>query len=256
MHRKTQAVDLMIAEALTAANPVYKFDEMVRDRDSYVNLSDYVIREIEMSKDPVLEKSRNLIRRIKQRKLFIFVAESLINSTQKIEPEENIKLKVISYAKSNGAELKFDEFYILSSAINYSMKDKNPVDYVKFYKTGAQGLEVFTLGREQVSLLIPENFNEKILRIFVSDSSKIDVAKEAFKNYIEKDLKCKVGAVDAKPTPAKPTPVKRLNFIGVEPELKRNKVDLGGSNSNSQTYNSQAFNSQTFNNQTFTFGKH
>jgi hypothetical protein len=48
---------------------------------------------------------------------------------------------------------------------------------------------------KDVSLCIPSTFNERFVRIFVSDPTKIETVKEAFEKYCRKHLQTSPGVV-------------------------------------------------------------
>jgi len=51
------------------------------------------------------------------------------------------------------------------------MKDKNPVDYVKFYNKN-NTKRSFKIDADQVSLILPSKFSEQYVRIYVKDEKK------------------------------------------------------------------------------------
>lgn len=54
-HRVCQSIDFMLADALVAANPVFKFDEAIFDPEKYMMITDNLIPYIEYSSDPELK---------------------------------------------------------------------------------------------------------------------------------------------------------------------------------------------------------
>ena len=48
------------------------------------------------------------------------------------------------------------------------MKDKNPVNNVKFFANW-EDTQSFTIPKERVSMLIPDEFSEKYIRIYCRD---------------------------------------------------------------------------------------
>jgi hypothetical protein len=64
-----------------------------------------------------------------------------------------------------------------------AMKEKNPVDHVRFFTRWDQ-TESFLIPKKNVSLLIPEQFSEYYIRIFVRDSSKVCLHLLSFKYLV------------------------------------------------------------------------
>ena len=67
----------MIVEALLSADIEFKFMEMIKDPEAYVDLTDTILTKIEASKNDDLETSKNIIRRIKSMDLYELVAEQI-----------------------------------------------------------------------------------------------------------------------------------------------------------------------------------
>jgi HD superfamily phosphohydrolase len=64
-HRVCRAIDYMIVDCLLEANPVFKFQDMIFDPEAYTNLTDDVLSLIEVSKKPELQKSRDILKRLR-----------------------------------------------------------------------------------------------------------------------------------------------------------------------------------------------
>ena len=91
LHKTCQAIEFMVSEALVAANPVYHFEEVIRDPEAYLRLMhDDLLRIIMKSRQPELKESAELLRRIEDRDLYKCVGESIIrqDSRKEIKTEE------------------------------------------------------------------------------------------------------------------------------------------------------------------------
>jgi deoxynucleoside triphosphate triphosphohydrolase SAMHD1 len=55
--------------------------------------------------------------------------------------------------------------------INYAMRDRNPVDAIRFYSR-YNDFEAFHISRAKVSFVVPEQYEETILRIYTRDPDK------------------------------------------------------------------------------------
>ena len=74
----------MVAEALVAANPVFKFEEVIYDPVRYQRLMhDDLLCVIKKSKNPELHQSAQLLKRIDRRDLYKCVRESIVNQDKK-----------------------------------------------------------------------------------------------------------------------------------------------------------------------------
>ena len=68
--------------------------------------------------------------------------------------------------------------------IDYSMKSKNPVDSVKFFQDYGD-THSFHIDKSKVSLLLPNSFIERKVRVFSKskDPMYVEAAAKAFENY-------------------------------------------------------------------------
>lgn len=64
-HRVCRAIDYMIVDALTLANPVFHFEETINDPARYVGVTDNYLTYIETSRDPALADAKKIMKRIR-----------------------------------------------------------------------------------------------------------------------------------------------------------------------------------------------
>lgn len=185
-HRVGKSVEYMITDALVQANSFLKISEMIHKPEEYVHLSDSILYRIETSTNPELEKSRQILKRLKRRDLYKFVDEILLPN-DRFDEIGKVKEIDISTCSENG-QLVPEDIIIHNMAINYSLKDKNPVDQCLFYKQGFEkARKPFYIDKNQVSYLIPSQFIERYVRVFVRDPKKLDIAYKAFQNWIKRN---------------------------------------------------------------------
>ena len=68
----------MIVDALMEANPVYRFENKISNPAAYVNITDDVLTNIENSKKPELKSAQAILKRIRHRDLYRFLAQRLL----------------------------------------------------------------------------------------------------------------------------------------------------------------------------------
>jgi len=105
---------------------------------------------------------------------------------------------------SGSKNLSVNDIILCEVKMNYAMKDQNPVDnvhcftrwnisriyivcillYLTFKYKKNYKLESFVIQKENVSLLIPDQFSEVYARIYVKDSEKLLPAQEAFRKFL------------------------------------------------------------------------
>ena len=148
-----------------AVNPLFKFSERIHSVEDFLTMDDTIIRQIEGFKknlscckgrveleddeERALEEALTLIGRIRDRKLYCFVAEQKIPprlfQRKEGEPSDSKKsdealaelLKDFKASEilscHSGQLLKAEDIICSENNINFSMKDRNPLDRVKFF---------------------------------------------------------------------------------------------------------------------------
>ena len=137
-NRVTQGIELMICDVFTEANSYYKFDTMIEDPTEYIKLTDNILEEIEYSTNPALNKSRDLIKKLKKRDIYRFACEIMLDHDFSIEKEEIVKAEIASYASKEGVDevVSPNDIYLITGNINFGLQTRNPVEHTKFFHKG------------------------------------------------------------------------------------------------------------------------
>ncbi|OAD78577.1 hypothetical protein PHYBLDRAFT_18303 [Phycomyces blakesleeanus NRRL 1555(-)] len=184
-HRVGKAVELMISDALVSADAQLGISNAVDNPEEYLHLTDDIIRGIERSKEPSLEESRQIIKRLRTRNLYKFVDEFLLPADMeaKIKQEAISPAEIISYQSDNDGLVENDVI-VDWLKINYAMKDRNPVDSIRFFSKFDDNVS-FTIPKQHVSYMIPGQFQEVIIRVFARDPAKSKAIQKAFRSLIK-----------------------------------------------------------------------
>ncbi|XP_050395452.1 deoxynucleoside triphosphate triphosphohydrolase SAMHD1 isoform X2 [Patella vulgata] len=191
-HAVTQAVGCMIVDALIIADKCEKFrilgtdntprrlSECIEDMEAYKKLDDTIFQRIMRSRKPGLQGARDLIDRIQKRQLYRCVGST--HRPEGLDKKEDKKL-LEEIAELDG-ELKPEFLTLACVHYDYGMKNKNPVDNTRFY-TKSKPNECKRLRKHQVSQLLPEHFQEDMIRIFCKEHNPqiIQAAKSAFEKW-------------------------------------------------------------------------
>ncbi|CAG8623887.1 10421_t:CDS:2, partial [Dentiscutata heterogama] len=78
-----RAINYMIADAFVKANPCLKIKEAIDKPKEYIKLNNSILSFIEHSEGDDLKESRKIIKRIRRRDLYKFIAECLISKVRK-----------------------------------------------------------------------------------------------------------------------------------------------------------------------------
>ncbi|CAG8494845.1 12102_t:CDS:10 [Funneliformis caledonium] len=183
-HRVGKAIEYMLCDAMAEADPILEISKAVDDPEKYLKLDDTILNQIEFSTDPRLEKSRKLIKRIRTRDLYRFVDEYIIPLKLKDHlTETKVNAREIIAHQSDNDKLGENDVIVDRIKLNYAKKNENPVDCVKFYNQYEID-KAFYLDKSQVSYLVPEQYEETIIRIFTRDDSKRKAVQESFRKLL------------------------------------------------------------------------
>ena len=187
-HKKAKAIEYMIVDALVEADVAWdsEISKSIWDVNEFIRLDDTILKRIEWSKESKLQKGRDLVRRIRRRELYQYVNDFAV-------PEEDIigfkPVKEVDITSCQGDNnipggLRPDDIIVQNVKIDYSMKSKNPVDSVKFFQDYGD-TRSFHIDKSKVSLLLPNSFIERKVRVFSKskDPMYVEAAAKAFGNY-------------------------------------------------------------------------
>ncbi|KAI4871907.1 hypothetical protein NFI96_027361, partial [Prochilodus magdalenae] len=183
-HRVTKAVELMIVDALKAADETLKISDKVENLQQYLALTDEILQEIQRSAES-LQKAKDIITQISKRELYRFIGAKIFNA-EELKPLDEIKVEVLKAwlgKVKGGLTLKEkEEFDIVHISFSYGMKEKNPIDALRFYRKDDPNTPV-QLSKDEVSYLLPEKFFETKVMVFYKGKDK------AVENLIKHHIK-------------------------------------------------------------------
>lgn len=210
-HKSAKSVELMIVDALVLADPFMGLADKIHNSEEYLYLNDSILLEIERSTYPELAKSRDIIKRIRTRQLYKHVDVHMFAAEHRATLKLLTPAKVAEAAKSiempegEDAELAAEDVAIDVTLIHLGMKDKRPVDLVKFY--GKRNPNVSSRAApENVSHVFSESSQELCLRVFTRNPDKFGIVQAACREAL-KQLFPPVDNED-KPTEPPSTPKK------------------------------------------------
>ncbi|XP_043843201.1 deoxynucleoside triphosphate triphosphohydrolase SAMHD1 isoform X2 [Dromiciops gliroides] len=194
-HKVGNIIETMITDAFLKADPYiqiegtggkkYTLSTAIDDMEAYAKLTDHVFQEILYSSDPRLAEAREILQKVECRKLYKFVGETQPKGKE-IKMEEYDQLpKDVAASVPEGitlqVELKAEDFIVDVINMDYGMKEKNPIDNVRFYCKGDQSKTVM-ITKDQVSRLLPEKFAEQLIRVYCkkTDKQSLDAASQYF----------------------------------------------------------------------------
>ncbi|CAE6390851.1 unnamed protein product [Rhizoctonia solani] len=221
-HKSCKAIELMIVDALILADPFMHLSNKIHSAEEYLYLDDSVLLEIERSKAPELEKSREIVQRIRTRQLYkqvdmyMFAVEH--RDTLKLLTPEKVAevVKTIELPEDADAELAAEDVAIDMTLIHLGMKDKRPVDLVKFY--GKRNPNVSSRAApENASHVFSQSSQELCLRIFTRNPDKFGIVQTACREVLKQIFPSEPKESPETPSTPKMSPAKSLDGCGGSP---------------------------------------
>ncbi|TFK53350.1 HD-domain/PDEase-like protein [Heliocybe sulcata] len=185
-----KAIDYMIVDALLAAEPYMKIAEQIFNPAKYVCLTDDLMSRIEMSEEPELEEARAIFYRIRVRDLYTcvdfknFEWAYLGLCREYITPQRIVEaaMKIAASRTATDAisELSAKDVIVDVCPMHYGMKDKNPLDFIRFYSKSNPDI-CENAGPGDMSQLMPEVFGEVLLRIYTKDQRFYGIVQAGYR---------------------------------------------------------------------------
>ncbi|KAJ2785643.1 hypothetical protein GGI15_001844 [Coemansia interrupta] len=235
-HRAAKAIEFMLVDAMTIANPVLRISDAIHDPRQYQNLTDEVIRDIERSREPELQEARNIIKRINTRDIYRFVDEFIIPpDLVSVVTSSTITEAAIVGFRADGDDFSEADILIDFCRIHYGMRSENPVDHINFFSKYKPD-EKFSIPSEIISLCMPQKYEECIVRIFTRSPTKRKQIQQAVRKMVAKLSSRIMGAdedgissLSIAASPSNITPNRGLTLPDDTEDsiLKRRRLDFG-----------------------------
>jgi HD superfamily phosphohydrolase len=196
-HRVPRVVDLMISDALMAAEPFFKvrsadgvdrtLTECVDAPDGFVKLGDWILPAIESSADDRLKPAQDILRRLGQRRLYQLAGQATFLVATDQASKEDICNQIAAYLPSELRDQIHPSIGVDFTMITYGSKDPitgrpdDPVSHVSFYNPKSNPNVAFRLPlARQSPLFSPSDFAEKTVLVVVRDGAYRDSVMGAF----------------------------------------------------------------------------
>ncbi|KAJ7178109.1 hypothetical protein C8R46DRAFT_670080 [Mycena filopes] len=194
-HKTAKAIEFMLVDAWKAADPVMNYADRMSDPAKYLYLTDDIVQEIERSVDPHLAPARAILHRLRVRDLYVLAGQTHLPWAHRKLVKERITAAAIVEAAANlpepfdedstlVAELTEEHVMVDVTPIHWGMKDRNPLDFVKFYDGKDVGA-AFHLAPGDTTLLFPAVFGEVLVRAYTRDGRFRRVIELAFMQTVK-----------------------------------------------------------------------
>lgn len=220
-HSVGNIIETMITEAMLKADDyikipgtngkMCKLSETVDDMEAYQKLTDFIVEQILWSTDDKLKESREILMKVQRRQLYKCVGHTRPPKDSDVKEKDyegKVKGDFVEILKNMGSHLEREDIIIQLVFLDYGMKDKNPVDHVRFYNKKDPTAPI-QVRKDQVSDLLPEKFAEQLIRFYCKkpDEASLQQATEAFNRWCQQH-QCSMGDDSLMPdmTPVKSDP--------------------------------------------------
>uniref|UniRef100_A0A7N6A1L4 Deoxynucleoside triphosphate triphosphohydrolase SAMHD1 n=1 Tax=Anabas testudineus TaxID=64144 RepID=A0A7N6A1L4_ANATE len=191
-HKVGNIIETMITEAFFKADPyikiqgaggkIFTLSTAIDDMEAYTKLTDHVFEQILNSSSPELAEARQILQNILRRRLYKCVGQT--------QPNKSMEVTRVCYTNlaqsvpQSGAQdviLQPEDFVVNVIVMDYGMKEKNPINNVRFY-CKSDPTTAIQIRKSQVSKLLPERFAEQLIRVFFkkTDDRSLAAAKKHF----------------------------------------------------------------------------
>ncbi|KAI0002899.1 hypothetical protein BJV74DRAFT_813935 [Russula compacta] len=214
-HKTAKAIENMLVDAMLAAEPHLKIASHIGDPKRYLGLTDDIRTEIQRSQAPELLEAQRILERIQNRDLYRCVdykvfdwehrelleesitAAGIVAEAKRacsarvgqpasgLDPEIDNEVDVITL--EDISDLTPDKVIVTFSTMHYGMKDKNPLEFVKFYPKNRPN-ECFHARRGDLSLLMPKQFGEILLRVYTKDVRFFGVVQAGYRSLLARTI--------------------------------------------------------------------
>ncbi|ORZ38135.1 HD phosphohydrolase domain-containing protein [Catenaria anguillulae PL171] len=231
-HKTCNGIELLMKDALVAANPVLRFDEAIHDPDLYLRMTDSILRDIEYSSDPLLERSRGLLKRLRTRDIYRCCDEVVVEYGHTQHIKHNLTPAHIVACAGPSAGLVDDDIRVDVASLHFGMKNQDPVQRLNFFGKHDNSTKI-PIKSTETSQLVPRAFCETVVRVYATNPEKVEVVQQAFRKCIEPLLR-EVGS-EASPSrvrtvpagsSANNTPRKKRSFDERESDATQNRQKM------------------------------
>lgn len=198
-HKTARAIEFMIVDGLLKAEPYMQIAKRIDNPDRYLHLTDAILERIQESEEPGLAEARAIFRRINHRDLYRLVDQNVFDWASRSTLEEAVTPELIVEAAKSLADdsssdvseedrelaktLEVGHVIVDIGSLHYGMKERNPIDFIKFYSKDHPN-ECSYIRTGEFATLLPASFGEIHLRIFTRDAKYRAIIQAGYRDVI------------------------------------------------------------------------
>lgn len=195
-HKVGNIIETMVTEAFLKADKhiqiegsggkMFTLSTAIDDMEAYTKLTDHVFEQILNSSSLELAEARQILRNIICRRLYKCLGQTQADKSMSVTKEEIHRWEAdlaqsIPQSGAQDVDLRPEDFLVNVIFLDYGMKEKNPINNVRFYCKNDLTTAI-QIRKNQVSKLLPERFAEQLIRVYCkkTDDKSLEVAKKHF----------------------------------------------------------------------------
>jgi hypothetical protein len=135
----------MMLDIFKSCEDTFNLASRVSKMEEYSLLNDSILSVIEQSKTPETAKARKILHRLRKRDLYRCADALILPFELQNHPciDKITANDIIAACESS--DVSADDVIVQKLVLNYAMKDKNPVDSVRFYSKNRPKESVFSI---------------------------------------------------------------------------------------------------------------
>ncbi|KAI5074539.1 hypothetical protein GOP47_0010500 [Adiantum capillus-veneris] len=181
-HAKVKALEYMLVDAFVLANDYLRISDNVLDPQEFWKLDDTILKTIETSSDPELAAAQKIVIRMRRRELYQYCNEYAVPKEQ-LEHFKTVRAEdIVCSQVKPGVNLSPDDIVVSNVKIDLTRGKEDPVQRVHFFKD-YESDEKFIIPKERISHLLPDCFEDRIVRVYSKKPDLVDAVSEAFENF-------------------------------------------------------------------------
>jgi HD superfamily phosphohydrolase len=213
-HPTAQAAELMVCDALIHAEKTLNLKNSLQDPEDFVHCTDSIMKLIEISKDPELKTSKEILKNLYQRKMYKLAAQKHFGSLEELrillpdlENYDTLLQDIEACQDSNQKAFSSKDIHVYPFRIDFGMKDINPLSKVGVYSSPNEKIECDILS---FAPFLSNQCMQWTLRIYCKEpnATKIQAIQEAFIKVLELRMPRYRDSSDFSPLLS--TPIKKL----------------------------------------------
>ncbi|XP_047445358.1 deoxynucleoside triphosphate triphosphohydrolase SAMHD1 [Mugil cephalus] len=195
-HKVGNIIETMITEAFLKADPhiqiegtegkMFTLSTAIDDMPAYTKLTDHVFEQILHSSSPELAEARQMLHNVVRRRLYKCLGQTHADKPMNVTPTivQSWEAELARSSPQSGHQdvsLQPEDFVVNVICMDYGMKEKNPINKMRFYCKDDPTTPI-QIRKNQVSKLLPEQFAEQLIRVFCkkTDKKSLEAAKKHF----------------------------------------------------------------------------